>query len=296
MANPDRLSGLDASFLSLERSGAHMHVGSVLVFDGDAPSYEDFVAKLEQRLHLVPRYRQKLAWPPLVQSRPVWIDDPHFNARYHVRHTALPGAAGEEELRNLAGRVFAQGLDRSKPLWELWLVDRVDDDAFALISKTHHALVDGVSGVDISTVLFDLEPDPPEPDPAPPWYPRPEPTGADLLATVVAERAGAPLDALRGVLGAARHPERAVGGGGKAVKGLAAMAAAGVAGAPSSPLNVRIGAHRRFAWVDADLDRFKAIKAALGGTVNDVVLAAVTGTLRAFMVRRGRDPDGVQLK
>jgi diacylglycerol O-acyltransferase len=296
MANPDRLSGLDASFLSLERSGAHMHVGSVLVFEGDAPPYEDFVAKIEQRLHLVPRYRQKLAWPPLVQSRPVWIDDPHFNARYHVRHTALPEPAGDEELARLAGRIFAQGLDRSKPLWELWLVDRVGEDAFALISKTHHALVDGVSGVDISTVLFDLEPDPPEPAAPPAWYPRPEPSPAALLAASVAERATAPVGALRGALGAARHPERAVGGSGRAVKGLASMAAAGVAGAPPSPLNARIGSHRRFAWVNADLERFKAIKAALGGTVNDAVLAAVAGALRAFLIRRGRDPEGVELK
>ena len=296
MANPDRLSGLDASFLSFERSGAHMHVGSVLVFDGDAPPYGDFVERIEQRLHLVPRYRQKLAWPPLVQSRPVWIDDPHFNARYHVRHTALPAPAGEEELRRLAGRIFAQGLDRSKPLWELWLVDRVGDDAFALISKTHHALVDGVSGVDISTVLFDLEPDPPEAASPPAWYPRPEPSPASLLAAAVAERAATPVDALRGALNAARHPERAVGGSGRAVKGLASMAAAGVSGAPPSPLNVRIGSHRRFAWVDADLERFKAIKAALGGTVNDAVLAAVAGALRAFMIRRGRDPEGIELK
>jgi WS/DGAT/MGAT family acyltransferase len=295
MANPDRLTGLDASFLSLERSGAHMHVGSVLVFDGDAPPYEEFVAKLEQRLHLVPRYRQKLAWPPLVQSRPVWIDDPHFNARYHVRHTALPAPAGDEELKRLAGRIFAQGLDRSKPLWELWMVDRVGEDRFALISKTHHALVDGVSGVDISTVLFDLEPDPPEPEPAPAWYPRPEPSAAALLATSFAERASVPLDAVRGALGAARHPERAVAGGGKAVKGVAAMAA-GATGAPPSPLNVRIGSHRRFAWVDADLDRFKAIKSALGGTVNDVVLTVVAGALRSFAIRRGRDPEGMELK
>src|SRR5918998_6130829 len=230
MANPDRLTGLDASFLSLERNGAHMHVGSVLVFDGDAPPYEELVERIEQRLHLVPRYRQKLAWPPLAQSRPVWIDDPHFNARYHVRHAALPEPAGEEELRRLAGRVFAQGLDRSKPLWELWLVDRVGEDRFAIVSKTHHALVDGVSGVDISTVLFDLEPEPPEPDPAPPWSPRPGPSPAVLLATSLAERASAPLDAARGALEAARHPERAVTGGGRAVGGLAAMAAAGLAG------------------------------------------------------------------
>src|SRR4051794_41980834 len=124
MANPDRLSGLDASFLSLERSGAHMHVGSVLVFDGGAPPYDDFVAKIEQRLHLVPRYRQKLAWPPVVQSRPIWIDDPHFNAHYHVRHTALPEPAGEEELARLAGRGFAQGLHRSKPPGGRWLARR----------------------------------------------------------------------------------------------------------------------------------------------------------------------------
>ena len=296
MANPDRLSGLDASFLSLERSGAHMHVGSVLIFDGDAPPYDEFVAQLEQRLHLVPRYRQKLAWPPLAQSRPVWIDDPHFNARYHVRHTALPSPAGEEELKRLAGRVFAQGLDRSKPLWELWLVDRVGDDAFALISKTHHALVDGVSGVDISTVLFDLEPDPPEPDPPPPWAPRPEPSSAALVASVVAERAAMPLGALRGLYDAARRPERVVAGSGRAVKGLASTATAGLAGAPSSPLNVRIGPHRRFTWVDADLAQFKAIKGALGGTVNDVVLTAVTGALRGFLIGRGRDPQGMELK
>jgi diacylglycerol O-acyltransferase / wax synthase len=296
MPNPDRLTGLDASFLSLERDGAHMHVGSVLVFEGEGPPYDDFLAQLERGLHLVPRYRQKLAWPPLGQGRPVWIDDPHFNARYHVRHTALPAPAGEAELRRLAGRVFAQGLDRSKPLWELWLVDRVGEDAFALISKTHHALVDGVSGVDISTVLFDLEPDPPEPDPPPAWAPRPVPSGASLLARTLAERVTEPFGAARTLVDAARHPERAMAEGSRAAGGLAAMAAAGLAGAPPSPLNVRIGSHRRFAWVDAELAEFKAIKAALGGTVNDVVLAAVAGALRAFVVRRGRDPDGMELK
>src|ERR671917_2441138 len=131
MANPDRLSGLDASFLALEKDGAHMHVGSVLVFDGDPPVHEDVLELIEQRLHLVPRYRQKLAFPPLAQARPVWIDDPHFNACYHVRHTALPAPGGEEELRRLAGRVFSQGLDRAKPLWEIWLVDRVGAERFA---------------------------------------------------------------------------------------------------------------------------------------------------------------------
>jgi diacylglycerol O-acyltransferase len=292
MANPDRLTGLDASFLALEKAGAHMHVGSVLVLDGPAPSYDDFTAAIDARLHQVPRYRQRLAYPPLRQGRPVWIDDPHFNVRYHVRHTALPEPAGREQLEELAGRVFSQQLDRSKPLWEIWLVDHYDDDAFALVCKTHHALVDGISGVDIMAVLFDLEPDPPPREPPPPWYPRPEPSGAALLVDALADMAEAPLDAARVVASAAAAPEAAL----RALGGLAGMAVAGLSGAPPSPLNVRIGPHRRFTWVEADLARFKAIKDALGGTVNDVVLAVVTGALRSLLLRRGREPAGVELK
>ena len=140
MTNPDRLTGLDASFLALEDAGAHMHVGSCMLFEGEAPDYDDFVAQLETRLHLVPRYRQKLAFPPLTQARPVWVDDPHFNPGYHVRHTALPEPASLEQLRNLTGRVLAQRLDRTKPLWEIWLVQRVEGGRFAMISKTHHCL------------------------------------------------------------------------------------------------------------------------------------------------------------
>jgi diacylglycerol O-acyltransferase / wax synthase len=197
VGNPDRLSGLDASFLALEKRGAHMHVGSVLVFAGDPPPYEDLLAQIESRLHLVPRYRQKLAFPPLAQARPVWVDDPHFNIAYHVRHTALPTPASEDQLRRLAGRVFSQQLDRSKPLWEIWLVSRVGEEHFALVCKTHHALVDGISGVDIMTVLFDLEPEPPEPEPGPAWYPQPEPAGTTLFADALVERASAPVAARR---------------------------------------------------------------------------------------------------
>jgi diacylglycerol O-acyltransferase / wax synthase len=296
VANPDRLSGLDASFLALEKDGAHMHVGSVLVLEGDAPRYEALIERIESRLHLVPRYRQRLAFPPLSQARPVWVDDPHFNAGYHVRHTALPPPAGEHELRRLAGRVFSQQLDRAKPLWEIWLVERVGDDRFALVCKTHHALVDGISGVDIMTVLLDLEPDPPEPDPPPAWYPRPEPSGISLFADTWLERASAPLDAARSAAAAVSAPGGSTAGAARTLGGLASMAAAGLAGAPPSPLNTRIGPHRRFAWVEADLDRFKAIKGALGGTVNDVVLAVVAGALRALLIRRGRDPAGLELK
>jgi WS/DGAT/MGAT family acyltransferase len=296
VANPDRLSGLDASFLALEKGGAHMHVGSVLVFDGDAPEYGDLIAKIESRLHLVPRYRQKLAFAPLAQARPVWVDDPHFNLRYHVRHTALPAPASEDDLRRLAGRVFSQQLDRSKPLWEIWLVDRVGDDRFALVCKTHHALVDGISGVDIMNVLFELEPDPPEAEPGPPWYPRPEPSGTALFADVLIERAATPLDAARAAAGVLAAPRSTAASAARAVAGVASMAAAGLGGAPPSPLNTRIGPHRRFAWVEAELERFRSIKGALGGTINDVVLTVVAGALREHLLRRGRDPEGTELK
>ena len=292
MAN-DRLTGLDASFLALEQDGALMHVGSVLVLEGPAPDYDSFVAMLESRLHLVPRYRQKLAFPPLGISRPVWADDPHFNVRYHLRHSGLPAPAGDDELRRLAGRVFSQQLDRAKPLWEIWLVDSLADGRFALVCKTHHALVDGISGVDILTVLFDLEPDPPEREPGPPWSPRPLPSGADMLVESIAERVSAPFGLLRRALA---HPDKAGADAGKAVAGLAAQVAAGIAGAPPSPLNTRIGPHRRFAWVEADLAQFKAIKDALVGTINDVVLTVVTGALRAHLIRHGRDPEGTELK
>ena len=160
VANPDRLTGLDSSFLHLERDSAHMHVGACTIFDGPAPDHDELIEAIVARLHLVPRYRQRLAFVPFEQGRPVWVDDPHFNPRYHVRDTALPRPGGEDELKRLAGRVFSQALDRSKPLWELWLVEGLQDGRFALLSKTHHALVDGISGVDIATVLFDSAPDP----------------------------------------------------------------------------------------------------------------------------------------
>jgi WS/DGAT/MGAT family acyltransferase len=292
VANPDRLTGLDASFLALEKGGAHMHVGSVLVFEGEAPAHDELVAHVERRLHLVPRYRQKLAFPPLVQARPVWVDDPHFNAAYHVRHTALPAPAGEEELRRLAGRVFSQQLDRAKPLWEIWLVQNVGEDRFALVCKTHHALVDGISGVDIMTVLFDLEASPPPAAEPPAWHPRPEPSGAALAADALVERLGAPFGVARAAARVASDPGEAA----RTLGGLAAFAVAGLGGAPPSPLNVPIGPHRRFAWVEAGLGLFKAVKGALGGTVNDVVLTVVSGALRALLVRRGRDPEGFELK
>src|SRR5689334_23720090 len=178
----DRLTGLDTAFLHMERGGAHMHVASAIIFDGSPPTHDEFRDHIESRLHLVPRFRQKLRFVPFSQGRPVWVDDPHLNLDYHVRQTALPAPGSEEQLRNLASRIFSQQLDRSKPLWELWLVEGVTGDRFAIIGKSHHALVDGVSGVDITTVLFDLDPEPAgAPEKAPPWLARPEPTDVQLL-------------------------------------------------------------------------------------------------------------------
>jgi diacylglycerol O-acyltransferase len=292
-----RLTALDSSFLHLEDNGAHMHVAAVMTFEGQAPPYEELVEAIESRLHLVPRYRQRLAFVPLGQGRPRWVDDPHFNARYHIRHTALPAPASDEELKRLAARVFGQQLDRSKPLWEIWLVESIDATRFAILSKTHHALVDGVSGVDVVSVLFDPvpEPEPPTP-PSTPWLPRPVPSQTELLAEALLERTTAPAEALRGVRALTRAPrqvaEKLAGG----LSGLGSMALAGLSPAPRTPLNVDIGPHRRYTWVDADLPRFKAIKSALGGTVNDVVLTAVTLALGRWMRARGEDTDGLVLR
>ena len=173
----DRLSSIDASFLHQEGKASHMHVGGVLLFEGPAPAFQDYLDHVRGRLHLVPRYRQKLASPPLESGRPLWVDDPSFNLEYHVRHTALPAPGTEEQLFLLASRAASQQLDRAKPLWEMWLVEGLADGRFAIISKTHHSLVDGVSGVDLASVLFDLERDPkPQEAELEPWRPRPEPS------------------------------------------------------------------------------------------------------------------------
>lgn len=293
----DRLTGLDASFLHLEDDAAHMHVASVMLFDGEAPPYDEFLGNLERRLHLVPRYRQRLAFVPMGQGRPRWVDDPSLNLRYHVRHTALPAPGGEEELRALAGRVFSQQLDRDKPLWELWLVDGVEGDRFAILAKTHHALVDGVSGVDIVTVLFDTQPQPAAPPvPHQRWLPRPVPTQAQLLAEALVERATAPGEVARSVRALFRAPRRIARGAMDSLAGVGAMAWAGLNPAPPTPYNRPIGPHRRFTWVRASLDDVKAVKNVLGGTVNDVMLATVSGALRAHLRRRGVRTEGLELK
>src|SRR3954451_2029902 len=250
----DRLTALDATFLHLEEGGAHMHVASILVFEGEAPPYGELVRAIEDRLRLVPRYRQRLAHVPLGQGRPVWVDDPYFNARYHLRHTALPAPGGDEQLAALAGRLFAQQLDRGKPLWEIYLVEGLHpgaggDPRFALIAKTHHALVDSVSGVDITSVLFDAVPEPaPAAGPGRRWEPAPLPSAGQLLADALIERVTMPGEAARPFATGMRAPLRLARPLAEPLTGLGAVARLGMTPAPASPVNVRIGPHRRYAW------------------------------------------------
>ena len=293
--NPDRLTGLDASFLHLERDGAHMHVASTMIFDGPPPDYEDFRSHLESRLHLVPRFRQKLRFVPYEMGRPIWVDDPHLNLDYHVRETALPSPGSEEQLRNFAARAFSQQLDRTKPMWELWLVRGLEEDRFAIVCKTHHCLIDGVSGVDITTVLFDADPSPEPAEQAPPaWVARPEPNDSEMLASALVERATQPTELVRGVRALLRGPRQALGAVREAIEATGAFAGR-VMAAPESPLNVDIGGYRRFAWVRAPLSDFKRVKDAHGGTVNDVVLTAVSGALGRHLRSIGHDTSGLEL-
>jgi WS/DGAT/MGAT family acyltransferase len=292
----DRLSSVDASFLAQEKQSSHMHVGALVIFDGPPPARDEFCAHLGARLRRVPRYRQKLAFPPLEAGRPFWVDDPDFNLDYHVRHTALPKPGSEDQLRELAGRIFSQRLDRSKPLWEVWIVHGLEGGRFALISKTHHALVDGVSGVDIATVLFDLSPVPDEVEADDGWTASPEPSDVELVAEGVVGLARTPFSLAGRALGALQHPGETLDRVREAAEALGEVVWAGMNPAPDVPLNVPIGPHRRVRWLQNRLADYKEIKNALGGTVNDVVLTVVAGALRRWLQDRGVRTEGVELR
>jgi diacylglycerol O-acyltransferase / wax synthase len=292
----DRLTAVDASFLHQEKQASHMHVGALVMFEGPAPDPDDFRAHIESRLRLVPRYRQKLAFPRLEMGRPFWVDDPSFNLDYHVGHTALPKPGSDEQLRHLVGRIFSQRLDRSKPLWELWVVEGLEGGRFALISKTHHALVDGVAGVDIATVLFDLSPVPGELPEDDGWQPHPEPSDTDLIAEGVKGLVRTPFNLAGKALEAAERPGTTLERAREAAEGLGEVVWAGLNPAPDVPLNVDIGPHRRIWFVESRLSDFKEIKNALGGTVNDAVLTVVSGALGRWLHDRGVRTEGLELR
>ena len=287
----DRLSPLDASFLHIEDDVSHMHIASVAIFEGPQPAFADIVAMVDAKLALVPRYRQVVQFVPLELGRPVWADDPHFNIEDHLRHTALPAPGGEAELRKLVGRVMSQPLDRSKPLWEIWIVEGLEDGRWAMLAKTHHAMVDGVAGTDLLAVIMDLSPEAVRPD-VPAWVPRPSQSGGRLAADAVFNMVRSPYEQVRAVRASTRAVRGALSHAKEVGQGVVAMAGL-VRNTPVSSLNGPIGPHRRYAWASTTVEDIKAVRHGLGGTFNDVILASITNGFRELLLSRGEDVDRV---
>jgi WS/DGAT/MGAT family acyltransferase len=292
-----RLSQLDRSFLLYEGPSSPMHVGAVQIFEAGPLRGPDGAIAIERiqeyiasRLHRIPRYRQRVV-PAPVDRHPIWVDDEHFNLRYHVRHSRLPRPGDERTLKRTCARIFEQRLDLHKPLWETWLVEGLEGDRVALVSKVHHCMIDGVSGVDLLSLL--LTPHPNEkPDPPPVWLPRRRPSSFEYAAAEAGRRLGAPArlaGSLRRVLVNEGHARDELV---ERLRAAAPLLAAGVGGATPTPLNQPVGPHRRFDWLPMSLDEIAEVRARFGGTVNDVVLAVVAGAMRRYLkLARQTDPD-----
>ncbi|WP_020577254.1 WS/DGAT/MGAT family O-acyltransferase [Actinopolymorpha alba] len=289
---PDRLSAVDLSFLYLEEPTTPMHVGSVGLFETPAGGFgfEMLLALVRERLAYVPRYRQRIRWVPGNLANPVWVDDEDFDLTYHVRRSAVPRPGTPDRLRELVARIMSRPLDRSRPLWEMYLVEGLEEGRFALLSKTHQAVIDGITAVDIGQVVLDGTAHTPD-APADNWAPAPEPSSLELLAGAlvdVVHRPGDLLDAaLRTVSDLPVAGGRLARGVGTAVGGVVTAMRTAARPAPGSPLNVPIGAQRRFATVDTRLDDYREVRARHGGDINDVVLATIAGALRSWLFTRG---------
>ena len=285
-----RMSSLDAGFFFAENDRTPLQIASVSVFEGDPPSYGELVRLTLSKLDQLPKYRQRVRTVPFNLARPVWADDPHFQVLYHVRRTAVPSPGGPEELRNLAGRILAQRLDLSRPLWESWLIEGLEGGRWAVVIKVHHCMVDGIGGSDLMALMFD-QATAEAPAQPPLWPPEPEPSTLammrDGLRDTVADsiRRAMSVPALARRLGSREIGDFA-GGLPRYVRQLSHGAAPSLNG-PTSP-------HRRWSWVQADLDEIKGVRRALGGTVNDVILAAVATGFRDLLRSRGvLSPDSV---
>jgi WS/DGAT/MGAT family acyltransferase len=298
----ERLGAQDKTFLDLERANEPQHIAAITVFeagrlarpDGGVDS-ERVRAYIASRLHRLPRYRQRLAWIP-VERHPVWVDDPHFQIDYHVRHTALPRPGDERQLKRLAGRLVSQPLDRERPLWELWLVEGLEGGKrFAIVQKVHHCMIDGISGVDLMAILLSPDADS-ELEPSPPFEPRPPPGPLDLIAAEVGRRVTGFVGALGRTPGALRAPASLAERVREGVAAVSETLSAGLRPASETPINQPLGPHRRVDWRDLELSRVKAVKDRLGGTVNDVVLATVSGALRQFLALRRLDVDALRIR
>ena len=287
----DRLSPLDSSFLNIEDGVSHMHIASIGIFEGPAPRMEDLVSMIAGKLGYVPRYRQVVERVPGDLGRPVWVDDAHFNIDYHVRHTALPPPGGEAELRRLVGRIMSQQLDRSKPLWEIWMVDGLEGDRWAMASKSHHCMVDGVSGTELLSVIMDLSPEASPPDPVA-WSPQPPPSSLSLAVEALIDMAKSPYEQIRALRAALRVPREATRQFVGVARGLTSMVGL-VRPTPASSLNGPIGPHRQWAWATASVDDIKAVRREHGGSFNDVVLACITSGFRELLLSRGESADRI---
>ena len=285
----DRLSSLDVSFLYVEGRTTPMHVGGLAIFEppADGFDYDRMVELIQERISLVPRYRQKIKWVPGNLSSPVWVDDSEFDIAYHVRRSVLPKPGSNQQLLDLVARLQARHLDRNRPLWEMYIVEGLADKRIAVISKTHHALVDGLSAIDLVQVILDVSREPRQ-IPADRWTPEPEPSGSALAVEAVSDivrRPSAAIDTVRMGVNDVRATARRLAG---AAGGLLSAARVVARPAPASPLNATIGPQRRFAVARTELDEYRRVRKQFGGTVNDVVLATVAGALREWLLLRGR--------
>lgn len=298
----DRLTALDASFLGLESDAVHMHVGSVGIFDPGpmtdefgAVDFDEVIELTEAGLLRAPRFRQKLAVAPF-SDHPVWVDDEHFNLLYHLRHTALPIPGDDRQLKRLVGRIMSEKLDRAKPMWEMWIVEGLEGGRIALISKVHHCLIDGISGVDLLAAFMGPDASYRATKSEYSWVPRPAPSSAQLAADEVLRRASLPGKALAGAVRALGHAEESIREVSRGATGFVQGLSKAISPASETPLNVPIGPHRRFDWTRFDLAVVREIKTKLGGTINDVVLACVTGAVRKYLVDRSFDFTDVDVR
>ncbi|MGA7271132.1 MAG: wax ester/triacylglycerol synthase family O-acyltransferase [Acidimicrobiia bacterium] len=297
------LSHLDASFLALESRTSHMHVAGVSIFEGHelaegggAIAFDRIRAHIESKLQYIPRYRQRLDYIPYDRS-PVWVDDADFHLDYHVRHTSLPKPGSDDQLKALAGRIVSQQLDRSKPLWELWVVEGLSEERFALIAKIHHCMIDGLSGVDLTTILLNVTPGS-EIEEAPEWAPRPAPTHAELAVASAARTARLTIERLTSVGSLLADSKSTLDRVTQtATAALNSLRSGWLSMADKTPLNADIGPNRRFDWTETPLEDIKQIKNQLGGTVNDAVLAVVAGAVRHFfLAHRQFDVEGIEFR
>jgi WS/DGAT/MGAT family acyltransferase len=292
----DRLTALDGTFLAIEDPNAHMHVGAIVVFERSplakpdgALDFERLRAFLEASLHTMPRFRQRCVEVPWVDER-VWIDDERFNLDYHMRHTALPPPGETRQLKRLAGRILSQKLDHHKPLWEMWIVEGLEGDRFGMILKAHHAMVDGVGGMDLFASLLRLEPSDEIP-PVPAWYPRRAPTTSKLVVDEIGRRAAMPFSALDAAREALSRPAERLREARESIYALGDTIGAGLGATTATALNDELGPYRRFDWTDTDIASIREVRKHLGGTLNDVVLATVAGAVGRFLRRRGESID-----